>query len=699
MNAIFSAIINFLKKIYWKSLVVGLLSVVLFVVVGQYFFSRPDEAPTYTEHVVKIGNLSESIKSSGKAELVDEQRLRFNLTGKVTSVFFSDGDEVKKDEVIAELDKSQLGSDIKQAEINLQNSQISLNNLLEGNTVAEIMRAKNNVNDTQVKISIAESNLPISKNDYDVELKNLDNELELAIKDVDEKEKSMDIAKKNLENAGVFKEDDDISAIINYNSTLTSALNDIHSILIDMQDVLIEIDYVLGVSDERKNLNDTFEYYIGAKDHISANTAVNQIKDLFDSFDILNQDYNALSNKVSFTKAELIELLNTTLDFLDKAVIAFTNYHSTLENTVASENFTQSQIDSKKSAAMGYLKSAKSELESIRNTRNSLINLEASETALLRNEEGYLQKETAFSSAEINLKKSKNTLDNLKKTIDSKRESARLKLVSADNDLINLKSNLAIQQEDLADILDGADKNDIAKARNDVTIKELALERVKDDASKYEIIAPFDGIVRQIDYKSGDNILSDDDKFVYIENPNLLGITILLDQIDIVRVEEGQAANIVFDSLPEKTFTGTIDEVNQTPVDSSGVISYSVSITLNRGEEKIYSGMTAEVEVIINEVSDVLLLPNSAIRNQGGQKGVLIRDSDGNPKIVRIETGETDGKNTELKSGLNDGDIVLEEVLSLGVSPVQQNGTSNPFGGRQGGSLPSGAGTMIHSIQ
>lgn len=699
MNVRFLKLINFFKKIQWKTLIVGVLTVALFVVISHYFFSSSDETPQFIEHTVKIGNLSETIKSSGKAELVDEQRLRFNLTGKVTGVNFSDGDEVKEGQTIAELDKVQLESDIKQAEINLQNSQISLNNLLEGNTEAEIIRAKNNVDDTISKIYISERNLLISKNNYDVELRDLSLEFELAENDVTEKIKDLEIAGKIFENAGIYKGDDDLSAVASYNAELTGALADIHLILIDMQNSLIEIDYILGITDERKNQNDTFEYYIGAKDHVAANNTINQIKELFQPLDFLDQNYNALSNKSFVNKAELIELLDHTIIFLDDAVIAFSNYYTTLEDTVPSEHFTLSQIDSTKSSALSYVKLAKGQSEDVTNTRNSLINLETSDTVQLAIEEDYIQKASALNSAEIDLKKSENTLNNLRQTIDSKKESARLKLVSAENDLRNLKSSLLAQQEELADILDGADKNDLAKARNDITLRELALERVKDDVTKYEIIAPFDGIVRQIDYKEGDNIISDDDKFVYIENPNLLSIEILLDQIDIVRLEEGQKANMVFDALPDTTFTGAIDQVNQTPVDSSGVVSYLVSITLNRDEEKIFSGMTAEVEIIISELKDVILVPNSAIQNQRGQKTVLIQTSDAGPKMVSIEIGETDGKNTEVKSGLKEGDIVLEQALTLNTNSNQLSGFGGGRGFGGGGSGSSGASrAVIRSI-
>jgi multidrug resistance efflux pump len=52
----------------------------------------------------------------------------------------------------------------------------------------------------------------------------------------------------------------------------------------------------------------------------------------------------------------------------------------------------------------------------------------------------------------------------------------------------------------------------------------------------------------------GDNLTADEQKFIYIENPNLVEISATLDQLDIVKISIGQKAKIVFDSYPDKEF-------------------------------------------------------------------------------------------------------------------------------------------------
>ncbi|MEI8091194.1 MAG: HlyD family efflux transporter periplasmic adaptor subunit [bacterium] len=91
-------------------------------------------------------------------------------------------------------------------------------------------------------------------------------------------------------------------------------------------------------------------------------------------------------------------------------------------------------------------------------------------------------------------------------------------------------------------------------AQNGIRQKELALEQTKKDLEDLQIIAPFDGTLRKIDFKVGDKVTSSDEKYVYLENPNLVEVTVLLDQIDIVNVQPGMTVEVVLDSYPNETF-------------------------------------------------------------------------------------------------------------------------------------------------
>ena len=123
---------------------------------------------------------------------------------------------------------------------------------------------------------------------------------------------------------------------------------------------------------------------------------------------------------------------------------------------------------------------------------------------------------------------------------------------------------------------------ELSQARNTVAKQRLALDNARKNLDKYELTAPFDGTVRKIDFKVGDNLTADEQKFIYIENPNLVEISATLDQLDIVKVSLNQEANITFDSYPDRVFTGTVSEKDSTPAETSGVTSYTITITLDK---------------------------------------------------------------------------------------------------------------------
>jgi len=75
-------------------------------------------------------------------------------------------------------------------------------------------------------------------------------------------------------------------------------------------------------------------------------------------------------------------------------------------------------------------------------------------------------------------------------------------------------------------------------AENEYKQAKVVLENEQAKISNYEIRAPFDGIVTRIDYVVGDNLTSNDEKYILIENPEILEISIFADQVDITKLQK-----------------------------------------------------------------------------------------------------------------------------------------------------------------
>lgn len=229
--------------------------------------------------------------------------------------------------------------------------------------------------------------------------------------------------------------------------------------------------------------------------------------------------------------------------------------------------------------------------------------------------------------------------------------------------------------------------------QNDVGQKSAALTKLRKTLDDYQIVAPFDGTVRRVDYQVGDNLLADttEAKYIVLENRDYTVITILLDQVDIIRVKIGQPASLTLDAIPGRAFSGAIMEIDPTPVQSSGVVSYNVSVRIpTPADLTILSGMTATVEIETSRKENVLAVPSLSLLWKNS--AATLQRADG--QTVPVETGLTDGRYTEILSGANEGESILAvhvaatgSASSAGVDPGQLMRLSGGFGG-----MPAGGG-------
>ena len=197
-------------------------------------------------------------------------------------------------------------------------------------------------------------------------------------------------------------------------------------------------------------------------------------------------------------------------------------------------------------------------------------------------------------------------------------------------------------------------------ARVNLEIAELNLETAELNLEKAEITAPFDGVVTDVTIAEGRDITT-----AMLASPAITMISTgemelsgFIDEIDVPMVRTGQAAIITFDALPDDEVTGEVVFVSLVSTVRAGVISYAATISLEDPVAGLRDGMSATAEVVIERRDDVLLIPNRAIR------GTLE-----NPKVVvlvgeqqeerEITLGLTDGINTEVLSGLQEGEEVV----------------------------------------
>ena len=203
---------------------------------------------------------------------------------------------------------------------------------------------------------------------------------------------------------------------------------------------------------------------------------------------------------------------------------------------------------------------------------------------------------------------------------------------------------------------------------------QLALDKAKNDLQqaidqlpKTIITAPFDGIVKQVNIKEGDSISqveSGSKVAFYLVDPDNLELKGTVDEIDVARVALNQKAGITLDALPDEKIPGELTYIAPVSRVEGGVVVYDVKIELeNKGTLPLKAGMTAKADIINEEKTDALIVPEKAISRNNGNATVRVTIED-KVETRNVTTGISDGSNTEIVSGLNEGESIVIERKS-----------------------------------
>jgi multidrug efflux pump subunit AcrA (membrane-fusion protein) len=161
---------------------------------------------------------------------------------------------------------------------------------------------------------------------------------------------------------------------------------------------------------------------------------------------------------------------------------------------------------------------------------------------------------------------------------------------------------------------------------------------------------------------------------------NQLQAKVNLSEVDITTVEVGQKVTMTLDAFADKTFTGKVSAIDTTGAVSSGVTTYPVTITFDTGDSHIYPNMAVSATIITSIKDDVLIVPSTAIQTTNGTSSVRVLKN-GQSQQVTVTTGNTSDTETEITSGLNEGDTVITSTISTGTTTTGSTSTASPFGG------------------
>jgi HlyD family secretion protein len=201
------------------------------------------------------------------------------------------------------------------------------------------------------------------------------------------------------------------------------------------------------------------------------------------------------------------------------------------------------------------------------------------------------------------------------------------------------------------DLLKGGNANEVlaAQARVDAAKATLNLSRV---------IAPFDGTVTESDPLPGDQVTAGQTSFRLDDLARLL-VDVSVSEVDINNVNVDQPVTLSFDAILGKIYNGKVVEVARVGTEEQGVVNFKVTVQLTDADEQVKPGMTAAVNITVDEVKDALLVPNRAVRLVDGDRVVYIL-VDGKPVKKAINLGVSSDTMSVVTSGeVKEGDLVV----------------------------------------
>lgn len=281
--------------------------------------------------------------------------------------------------------------------------------------------------------------------------------------------------------------------------------------------------------------------------------------------------------------------------------------------------------------------------------------------------------------------------------------NARNSIKSYKDAIINAERSIQESTESLTDLKNGADPLDIRSSEISVTQKENSLRDLREKLADYYLKAPFDGTVASITVKKLDSVSSGSVIASLLTAQKIAEVT--LNEVDVAKVANGQKAILTFDALPDLKLDGTVTSVDSLATVSQGVVNYTVKISFNADGTMIKPGMSVSASIITESKSDALYVSAGSIKILGEKSFVEVLEnvppkynpvegfvSQTMPRRQEISTGLSNDTQTEITSGLKEGDqVVTKTIASSSASTQTAPSATSLFGGSRTGTGTGGA--------
>lgn len=572
------------------------IAAIIAIGAGAYFLFKKDKTQAYDFVVAGYGNLEQTVSVTGRVKPEKSIGYAFDKNGRVAGVRVKPGDRVLKNSVLATLANSETSAQLRQAQAGV-----------------EVAKAQK----TQVEENLKSQEARLE-------------ELENGTRSEERR-----IAEVKVENAR--------TALLNAQRNLDSVLNKTE---VDSQNVYGDIREVL--QDAYMKAEDALDRQVSAL--ISGPETGNPQM----SFYVINQQAEIDAEWLRMVAAEALKNFKAELARDSGNLNQYCGFSSDCRAT-----------DESLVKAEEYLLVIRTFLERLSGALYYATGVSEATLNTYKN---------SLASARANLNAALTSVGNQRQAIAAQSSASPSGIIAAETRIDEAKSALAAAEEDLNLKAAGARREQVSAQKAQVRALEAAVSAqkaqiVQAQANVQTIRAQFEktvltssisGIVTRTEIEEGE-AASVNVPVVFVISDGEFKLETFISEADIAKVQIGNWAKITLDAYgSDVEFSAEVAAIDPAETMVEGVATYKTTLKFDGQDERIRSGMTANIDILAAQVQGVISVPYRAVLAKDGRKIVRALDLENNMREIEVETGlrGSDG-NIEIVSGVQEGDKIV----------------------------------------
>ncbi len=279
-----------------------------------------------------------------------------------------------------------------------------------------------------------------------------------------------------------------------------------------------------------------------------------------------------------------------------------------------------------------------------RQYRDAFITAEA---ALHNAEQAVRQAQVAYDTARqneaVSVPLAEQQVANAQTQLDALRHPSASDIAQAQAAVIQAQANLANLTKPATDA-------DIAAAEAAVTQAQAAVTTAERNLARAALTAPFDGVISAVNIQVGGTVGTSSAAFTLVDR-STLHVNVNLSESDAAKVQPGQTVSLTFDALPGVKLQGKVVTVAPSATVQQNVVTYPTEVEFDPGDAPVRVGMSATAEILVQRITNAILVPSRAVQTAGGIKTVTVLQGEKQiPVTVPVETGVTSNGQTQILS-------------------------------------------------